>query len=60
MLAGQQEWPLAFKSQLSEDSSLVGPVAEWLACWTQVQQGLVQITVAMLLGNSLRQSVHTL
>ena len=29
-----------------------GSVAEWLACW-------VQIAAAMLLGNSLRQTVHT-
>jgi len=31
-----------------------GSVAEWLACWTRVQ-----IAAAMLLGNSLRQTVHT-
>ena len=31
-----------------------GSVAEWLVCWTQVQIG-----VATLPGNSLRQTVHT-
>ena len=31
-------------------------VAKWLACWTQAQ---VQIAVATLSGNSLRQTVHT-
>ena len=31
-----------------------GSVAEWLACWTQVQ-----IAAATLSGNSLRQTVHT-
>jgi len=36
-----------------------GSVAEWLACWTQAQKGLVQIAAAMLSGNSLRQTVHT-
>jgi len=35
-----------------------GSVAEWLACWTQVQKHLVQIVVATLSGNSLRQTVH--
>jgi len=34
-------------------------VAEWLACWTQAQKALVQIAVAMLSGNSLRQTDHT-
>ena len=34
-------------------------VAEWLACRTQVQKAHVQIVVVMLLGNSLRQTVHT-
>ena len=33
-----------------------GSVAEWLAYWTQA---LVQIAVATLSGNSLRQTVHT-
>ena len=36
-----------------------GSVAEWLACWTQAQKARVQIAVATLLGNSLRQSAHT-
>jgi len=37
-----------------------GSVAEWLACWTQAQKSLwVQIAVATLSGNSLRQTVHT-
>ena len=34
-------------------------VAEWLACWTQAQKARVQIAVATLSGNSLRQTVHT-
>jgi len=33
--------------------------AEWLACWTQAQKARVQIAVATLSGNSLRQTVHT-
>jgi len=32
---------------------------EWLACWTQAQKGRVQIAVATLSGNSLRQTAHT-
>jgi len=36
-----------------------GSVAEWLACWTQAQKDRVQIAVATLSGNSLRQTVHT-
>jgi len=36
-----------------------GLVAEWLACWTQAQKARVQIAVATLSGNSLRQTVHT-
>ena len=36
-----------------------GSVAEWLACWTQTQKARVQIAVATLSGNSLRQTVHT-
>jgi len=35
-----------------------GSIAEWLACWTQAQKAWVQIAVAMLSGNSLRQTVH--
>jgi len=38
---------------------LGGSVAEWLACWTQAQKARVQIAVATLSGNSLRQTVHT-
>jgi len=34
-------------------------VAEWLAWWTQAQKARVQIAVATLSGNSLRQTVHT-
>jgi len=34
-------------------------VAEWLACWTRVQKARVQIAVATLSGNSLRQTAHT-
>jgi len=40
-------------------SALGGSVAEWLACWTQVQKARVQIAVATLSGNSLRQTAHT-
>jgi len=36
-----------------------GSVAKWLACWTQAQKALVQIALATLSGNSLRQTVHT-
>jgi len=36
-----------------------GSVAEWLACWTQAQKAQVQIAVATLSGNSLRQTAHT-
>ena len=36
-----------------------GSIAEWLACWTRAQKARVQIAVATLLGNSLRQTVHT-
>jgi len=38
---------------------LRGSVAAWLACWTLAQWGWVHITATMLLGNSLRQTVHT-
>jgi len=38
---------------------LGGLLAEWLACWTQVQKARVQIAAVTLLGNSLRQTVHT-
>jgi len=38
-----------------------GSIAEWLACWTQVQKVRVQVAVAVatLSGNSLRQTAHT-
>jgi len=36
-----------------------GSVADWLACWTQAQKARVQIAVATLSDNSLRQTVHT-
>ena len=36
-----------------------GSIAEWLACWTQAQKARVQIAVATLSGNSLRQTAHT-
>ena len=36
-----------------------GSVAEWLACWTQAQKARVQIAVATLSGNSLKQTAHT-
>jgi len=36
-----------------------GSVAEWLSCWTQAQMARVQIAVATLSGNSLRQTAHT-
>jgi len=36
-----------------------GSVAEWLACWTRAQKARVQIALATLSGNSLRQTVHT-
>jgi len=36
-----------------------GSVAEWLECWTQAQKARVQIAVATLSGNTLRQTVHT-
>jgi len=38
---------------------LGGSVAELLACWTQAQKAQVQIAVATLSGNSLRQTAHT-
>ena len=36
-----------------------GSVAKWLACWNQMQMARVQIAVATLSGNSLRQTAHT-
>jgi len=38
---------------------MAGSVAEWLACWTQAQKARVQLAVATLSGNSLRQTAHT-
>ena len=38
---------------------LSGSVAEWLACWTQAQKARIQIAVATLSDNSLRQTDHT-
>jgi len=34
-------------------------VPEWLACCTQALRARIQIAVATLSGNSLRQTVHT-
>ena len=34
-------------------------VAVWLSCWTQAQKARVQIAVATLSSNSLRQTIHT-
>ena len=41
--------------------TLLFPIAEWLACWTGLRRrrAWVQIAVATLSGNSLRQTVHT-
>jgi len=33
-----------------------GSVTEWLACWTHAQKAWVQIAVATLSGNSIRQT----
>jgi len=41
---------------VSTDMTLIIPVAEWLACWTQAQKAWVQIAVATLSGNSVRQT----
>jgi len=38
---------------------LGGSVAEWLACWIQAQKARVQIAVATLSGDSLKQTIHT-
>ena len=32
---------------------------QWLVCWIQAQKARIQIAVATLSGNSLRQTVHT-
>ena len=44
---------------LYEAASKGGSAAEWLACWIQAQKARVQIAVATLSGNSLRQTAHT-
>ena len=36
-----------------------GSVAKWLACWLRRRRAWVQIAVATLSRNSLRQTVHT-
>jgi len=36
-----------------------GSVDEWLVYWTEARRARVQIAVATLSGNSLRQTVHT-
>ena len=46
-------------SEVSGERGVGGSVAEWLACWTPAQKARVQIAVATLSGNSLRQTVHT-
>ena len=48
-----------FKNVSDFSRGSVAEYAEWLACWTQAQKDLVQIAVAMLSGNSLKQTVHT-
>ena len=48
-----------FNLELYTMMALGGSVAEWLACWTQAQKARVQIAVATLSGNSLRQTVDT-
>ena len=53
-----QDQPGIDGSLLSE-LPLSGSVAEWLACWTQAQKAKVQIAVATLSDNSLRQTVRT-
>ena len=53
-----QDQPGIDGSLLSE-LPLRGSVAEWLACWTQAQKAKVQIAVATLSDNSLRQTVRT-
>ena len=43
----------------SNNYTVYGWVAEWLACWTQAQKARVQIAVTTRSSNSLRQTVHT-
>jgi len=47
------------RKKINKHLLLDGSVAEWLACWTRAQKAQVQIAVATLSGNSLRQTVHT-
>jgi len=46
-------------SLFSSSIGLDGSIGEWLSCWTQVQKPRVQIAVATLSGNNLRQTIHT-
>ena len=48
-----------FSLKIVKLANLGGSVAEWLACWTQAENGRIQIAAATLSGNSLRQTVHT-
>jgi len=50
---------ISFEEKINKHLLLDGSVAEWLACWTRAQKAQVQIAVATLSGNSLRQTVHT-
>jgi len=52
-------WGCSFLAFLLIYQTVGGSMAEWLACWTQAQKAPVQNAVAMLSGNSLRQTVHT-
>jgi len=47
------------RKKINKHLLLDGSVAEWLASWTRAQKAQVQIAVATLSGNSLRQTVHT-
>ena len=46
----------SYRIKLYHSTKMGGPVAEWLACWTQAW---VQIAAATLSSNNLRQTVHT-
>ena len=54
-----QSWSLVSPNAGKGMAEGNGSVAEWLACWTQAHEARVQIAVATLSGNSLRQTVHT-
>ena len=57
-----QVWQRTLWTVISSPGGLVlgtKLVSEWLACWTQAQKAWVQIAVATLSGNSLRQTAHT-